>query len=458
MHPHLSLSPAPQSAAGAQAVPAIPPKTPTELDKAELYKMEMDPKANKPEEEEIHELADELDEFGELDQGNSGQGAHFHSSEGKPLTPHTPPPQFQVPYKLSQAILDLSSSDSESEQLPPPFVCANIPDPPPVQPKQKEGRSKKGYSNKKVAPNLYIEIDESNLIMLTKYQCSVQADGGLKQVELSLDIKFDLFRYLVADILGVPPQELAIAYSMAGMGRLGTRLLLTEEGEFQRLMDDIRKFHSTEVSMIRVQHLKEAAAARNTALKGRDYGPKAPKRISDLKLMIYNNSAPEKVLGKKQTKLKEEAVRPEGLSARITHAREELQRKTCGGNCKGPCVIVPQPNGQPTHKALSPQHTDVWADHIAQGLCTASQPPRFPVLTLADATSRCQKDEKKTPVKTKITPRVPSPQRAPVGYQTRPELPYSTTYQALLPFPHTSPYYTSYPAPLAPYSAVPNFG
>ncbi|KAG9081518.1 hypothetical protein FS749_007604 [Ceratobasidium sp. UAMH 11750] len=302
-------------------------------------------------------------------------------------------------------MLKLSSSKSELQLLLPKIVYVKLltPEPDPGQPKapkpEPKPKTKKGATRqtKKVAVkkqelNIEHQIDKSDLVLPPKFPCNIQTEAGLKQLELDPNIDFNHFRFHVCNTLGILARDLALAYLTCTM-KWGERHLLTEEGEFGRMMEEVKGFYDNQISTIRAQQLKDVAAAHNATLKGRVYVPKVSKHIPGPKLTIYNKSTTsEKVPGVK-SKAKDES-KPESMTAQLARAHDKIQRKICK-DCGKPCVLVPQADRQPQHKVLQPQHIDLWAEQVAQGLCTISQPPPALVLSLADATrTRNRKEEK----------------------------------------------------------------
>ncbi|KDN39369.1 hypothetical protein RSAG8_08886, partial [Rhizoctonia solani AG-8 WAC10335] len=128
-------------------------------------------------------------------------------------------------------------------------------------------------------------------------------------------------------------------------------------------------------------------------------------------------------------------VKIEGLSARTLRIRSELEKKDCG-ECKQPCVLVPSAEGKPVHKPLSDSHLDLWADHVARGLCTTQRPPPALVLSLTDAQPRTRNrnqgalttTDKPNSHSTGPTPNPTYPSASSNGFLVPPQYP---------PYPHT---------------------
>ncbi|KAG8731573.1 hypothetical protein FRC10_001647 [Ceratobasidium sp. 414] len=139
----------------------------------------------------------------------------------------------------------------------------------------------KAGERRKSIPNIEHEIDESDLYVPPKVLCFVQAEGGLKQFELDLNLGFDLFQFHVSNLLCVPAWELLLTYSTSAMKR-GEWWLITEEKEFKHMMDEIKNYFEHQIVAIRGERLKDAAATHNATLKGCLYVPKALKRIPDV--------------------------------------------------------------------------------------------------------------------------------------------------------------------------------
>ncbi|KAG8720627.1 hypothetical protein FRC09_009240 [Ceratobasidium sp. 395] len=442
--------------------------TEAEMNEVEQSEMEADPLANEADDgikigehneprglNEIDEL-DELDEFDDsnndfemLDDkssvastvaGDSDLGK-LNSSPGQAAdavtAPRLPSPPHRLPLiriRPQPPPLKLTSSESEIEPLPPPVVLTNPQTKKSTQSstkttqkkldldtKESVGKGKKGTATKHV-PDLEHTIDTSDLIVTPTFLCFVQAEEGLKQHELHPGIEFNFFSFQMSKVLG-------------------ERRLLTNESEFQRMMDEINKHYNSQISTIRSQRLKEAAAAHNASLRGCAHTPKAPKSIPPLNLTFYNKTVTEKSSSKKQSKAKEE-TKPvvKSLTVRMSRARDEIKKKGCD-ECGKTCVLVPQANGRPQHKPLESQHLDLWAEHGARGLCTLSRPPDPLVVALANAEpSHHPKDEK--PVSRPADPRPTSPLKASLTHnptQSRPPYPIHQPQHSFVP-PFASPF------------------
>ncbi|KAG8739773.1 hypothetical protein FRC12_016205 [Ceratobasidium sp. 428] len=268
-------------------------------------------------------------------------------------------------------------------------------------------------------------IDTSDLVVPQTFPCFVQAKEGLKQHELHPDIGFDFFCFQISKVTGVPLNDLLLTYSMSTMKR-GEQRLLTNENEFWHMMDEINEHYNSQITTICSQRLKEAAAAHNASLKGRAHAPKAPKPIPPLNLTFYNKTATEKLSGKKQSKAKEVETKPvvESLTIRMSRARDEIQKKGCD-KCGKTCVLIPQANGQPRHRPLESQHIDLWAEHVARGLCTLSCPPDLLVVALADAKATHHLKAEKPSSDRPTDPRPTSPLKtSPTHNPAQSRLPY----------------------------------
>ncbi|KAG9090393.1 hypothetical protein FRC07_012124, partial [Ceratobasidium sp. 392] len=494
--PAAAAAPIPTAAALAPIVIPVPQAvlarpvaelTEAEMDKVKRLEMEADPLADEADDgieigehnepgglNEIDEL-DELDEFGESDNdfemlddelspvastvaGDSDLGEldscpdQAADAATAPRLPSPPPRLPLIRIRPQPPPLELTSSESEIEPLPPRVILTNpqtkkstqsstktTQKKPDSDTKESVGKGKKGTATKHV-PDLEHTIDTSDLIIPPTFPCFVQAEEGLKQHELHPGIEFDFFSFQMSKVFGIPSNELLLTYSMCTMKR-GDRRLLTNESEFRRMMDEINEHYNSQISTICGQRLKEAAAAHNASLKGRAHAPKAPKPIPPLNLTFYNKTVTEKSSGKKQSKAKEE-TKPvvESLTVRMSRARDEIKKKGCD-ECGKTCVLVPQANGRPQHKPLESQHLDLWAEHVARGLCTHSRPPDLLVVALADAKpSHRPKDEK--PVSRPADPRPTSPLKASLTHnptQPRPPYPIHQPQHSFVP-PFASPF------------------
>ncbi|KAG9096012.1 hypothetical protein FS749_009275 [Ceratobasidium sp. UAMH 11750] len=261
------------------------------------------------------------------------------------------------------------------------------------------------------------DVDESDLVKPAKLPCFVQAEGGLKRLELDWHADFE---------------DLQL--------RRGERHFVTDEREFKTMMGEAEEYFEKQIFDLRNASIRDARARK----RRRDYVPKAAKSIPDFNLKLYNASiASDKapVAKGKGKSAGDEAGKIESLGQRRARLRAAIEQNLCS-ECGVVCVVVPTANGEPEHKALNSGDIDVWADHASRGQATTTNPPPSLVLSLTDKPPRSRKlEDPSKPTNPNTTRRYSShpPPFPAYGY------PYPGSYPR---FYGAAPYY----GPLPPYS------